>query len=89
MITLSIGALTFYLALFTLTLAAAGLFIEGSVLGRELGHQPGLIDYATLAWIVSSLATLGGTLGSGLQASNDVREAAYTYHRERREEGEG
>ena len=83
-ITLTIGALSFYAALFALTLAAAGLFIEGSVLGREIGHQPGLIDYAALAWIVSSLATLGGTLGSGLQASDDVREAAYTYHRERR-----
>jgi len=88
-ITLTIGALSFYAALFALTLAAAGLFIEGGVLGRELGHQPGLIDYAALAWIVSSLATLGGTLGSGLQASDDVHEAAYTYHRERRaDEGE-
>jgi len=83
-ITLTIGALTFYLALFALTLAAAGLFIEGSVLAGALGHQPGLIDYAALAWIVSSLATLGGTLGSGLQASDDVHEAAYTYHGERR-----
>jgi hypothetical protein len=87
-ITLTIGALSFYAALFALTFAAAGLFIEGGVLGGALGHQPGLIDYAILAWIVCSLATLGGTLGSGLQASDDVREAAYTYHRERRTEGE-
>jgi len=90
-ITLTIGALSFYAALFALTLAAAGLFIEGSVLGGAIGYQPGLIEYATLAWIVSSLATLGGTLGSGLEAGEDVREAAYTYHRERRrtEDGEG
>jgi hypothetical protein len=90
-ITLTIGALSFYAALFALTLAAAGLFIEGSVLGGAIGYQPGLIEYATLAWIVSSLATLGGALGSGLEAGEDVREAAYTYHRERRrtEEGEG
>ena len=90
-ITLTIGALSFYAALFALTLAAAGLFIEGSVFGGAIGYQPGLIEYATLAWIVSSLATLGGTLGSGLEAGEDVREAAYTYHRERRrtEDGEG
>ena len=90
-ITLTIGALSFYAALMALTLAAAGLFIEGSVLGGAIGYQPGLIEYATLAWIVSSLATLGGTLGSGLEAGEDVREAAYTYHRERRrtEDGEG
>lgn len=90
-ITLTLGALSFYAALFALTLAAAGLFIEGSVLGGAIGYQPGLIEYATLAWIVSSLATLGGTLGSGLEAGEDVREAAYTYHRERRrtEDGEG
>jgi hypothetical protein len=85
-ITLTIGALSFYAALFALTLAAAGLFIEGSVFGGALGYQPGLIDYAALAWIVSSLATLGGTLGSGLQASDEVREAAYTYHGERRKD---
>jgi hypothetical protein len=71
-----------------LVLGAVGLFIEGSVLGGALGYQPGLIDYAILAWIVSSLATLGGTLGSGLEAGDDVREAAYTYHRERRTEDE-
>jgi hypothetical protein len=87
-ITLTKGALSFYTALFALTLGAEGLFIEGSVLGGALGYQPGLIDYAILTWIVSSLATLGDTLGSGLEAGDDVREAAYTYHRERRTEDE-
>ena len=42
-------------------------------------------DYLALAWMTSALATLGGALGSGLETSDEVREAAYTYHRERRE----
>lgn len=82
-ITLTIGALTFYVALFALTLASAGLVIEGGVLGSATGRpSAGLGDYATLSWITTSLATLGGALSSGLQTSEDVREAAYIYRRE-------
>ena len=83
-ITLTLGVASLYAALFALTLAAAGLVIAGGVLGGVLGHPVGPADYLTLTWMTASLATLGGTLGSGLETSGDVRDATYSYHRERR-----
>ena len=84
LITLTIGALSFFAALFVLTLAAAGFLIDAGVLEKTIGRPAGAGEFVALALMTSSLATLGGTLGSGLETSDDVHEAAYTYHRERR-----
>jgi hypothetical protein len=46
------------------------------VFAAAVGHDVGLADYATLAWFVASLATIGGALGSALESDDAVRAAA-------------
>jgi hypothetical protein len=81
--TVALGVVTLYVALFALTLAGAGLALDSDLLARELGHGVDFADYAGLAWFVSSLATVGGALGAGVESDVAVREAAYGYRPDR------
>jgi hypothetical protein len=77
--TIALGVLTLYLGLFLTTAAAGGALIPPKVLSGELGHGAGLKEYLKLAWLVSSLATVGGGLGAAVENERAVREAAYGY----------
>jgi hypothetical protein len=83
-LTITLGVLWLYAVLFVVTLAGAALVLTGGVLERSLGHEPRLGDYAGLAWMISSLAILGGALAAGLEDDHAVRQAAYGYHAERK-----
>jgi hypothetical protein len=85
-LTLLLGAASLYAALFALTIGAAAVVIDAGVLGEALGHDAGVGDYAALAWMASSLATIAGGLGAGLESDEAVREAAYGYRVERASE---
>jgi serine phosphatase RsbU (regulator of sigma subunit)/PAS domain-containing protein len=65
--------------LFVLALVAALLLVVPELLSAALGHPAGLADYAELAWLTSSLATVGGALGAGLETDEAVRQAAYSH----------
>jgi len=54
----------------------------GAVLDQTLERPVGVVDYLTLAWLISSLATVGGAIGSGLEDEQAVRAVAYGYHPE-------
>jgi hypothetical protein len=77
--TISIGVAALYLALFAAMLVAALLLVPGSLLSMQLGHPTGISDQIRLAWLATSIATLGGALGAVLESHETVREAAYTY----------
>ena len=77
--TVGLGVAALYLALFVAVLAAALLLVPGSLLGLVLGHPVGVAGQMSLAWLATSIATLGGALGAALESSESVREAAYTY----------
>jgi hypothetical protein len=71
-----------------MTLLGAALVIDSGVMAQALGHGAGIADYAALAWTASSLGTVAGGLGAGLESDQAVREAAYGYRAERTSEGE-
>jgi hypothetical protein len=77
--TVGIGVVVLYLALFIAMLAAALLLVPGDLLGVQLRHPAGAADQISLAWLATSIATLGGALGAALESHETVREAAYTY----------
>ena len=78
-VTVGIGVAVLYAAIFVAMLAAALLLVPAGLLGIVLGHPAGVADQVQLAWMATSLATLGGALGAALETRETVREAAYTY----------
>jgi uncharacterized membrane protein len=82
-VTLVLGVLTLYAALFVLSLAGAAIVVAPSAMASALGHPVAIGEYASLAWITTSLATVAGALGAGLESDAAVREAAYGYRPER------
>jgi len=85
-LTLAIGVAWLYCALLVLGLAGAGLALDPDVLGNAIGHDAGLATYIKVTWMASSLATVAGALGAGLESDAAVREAAYGYRPERETE---
>jgi hypothetical protein len=77
--TVLIGVLAFYTALFALAVPATLLLVPDRLLAAALGHPAHVTDYLEVAWLTSSLATVGGALGAGLETDDAVRAAAYTY----------
>jgi uncharacterized membrane protein len=91
-VTVLIGVLALYLALFVINLVSSWLFISTATLSGQLKHPVDISDYLGLSWLVTSLATLGGALGAALENDRVVRAAAYGYHPDVRTEadrGEG
>jgi hypothetical protein len=76
-VVLGIGSL--YATVFAVSLATAGLLIDSTLLASAVHHDVDLWDYLRLAWLASSLATVGGALGATLETDSAVREAAYAY----------
>jgi hypothetical protein len=75
--TVAIGVLTSYAALFVFNSFFGRTLIPKEVLQVELRHDAGTLSYLRIAWLVSSLATLGGALGAVIETNAAVRAAAY------------
>jgi hypothetical protein len=76
--TVTLGIISLYGVLFMLILAGAELVTAPHTFAQAIGRDVGFADYATLAWFVASLATIGGALGSALESEDAVRAAAYS-----------
>ena len=77
--TVVIGVLALYGTLLVLNLVGAFLLVPRQSLTDALGHKASVASMAGLAWLATSVATVGGALGAGLETDEAVREAAYSY----------
>jgi hypothetical protein len=84
LVTLTIGVLICYLALYVVNLAWALFVLDPGVMGGYLHASLGYSDLFVLAWFVASAATVGGGLGSGLESDEAIRAAAYSKREEER-----
>jgi hypothetical protein len=78
LLTLMIGVLICYAALYLVNLAWAFFVLDPGVMGGYLQAAVGHSDLFVLAWFVASAATVGGGLGSGLESDQAIRAAAYS-----------
>jgi hypothetical protein len=83
--TVVLGVLFLYVALLLLALLTSPVLVPSELFEEALGHAVEAGDYMKLAWLTSSLATLGGALGAGLETDESVHAAAYTYRQDRHE----
>jgi hypothetical protein len=79
-LTVMIGVTLLYAALYVLALVAAFWFVVPQIWRDQVGHPASLRDYFELAWLISSLAMVGGALGAALESDEAVRAAAYVQH---------
>ncbi|GAA3698688.1 hypothetical protein GCM10023081_39480 [Arthrobacter ginkgonis] len=84
LVTLSIGVLICYLALYVVNLLWALFVLDPAVMGGYLHASLGYGDLFMLTWFVASAATVGGALGTGLESDEAIRAAAYSKREEER-----
>ncbi|MEV6283786.1 hypothetical protein [Kribbella sp. NPDC051770] len=86
LLTLTVGVLICYAALYVVNLAWAYFVLDPSVMGGYVDVPIGHGDLFVLAWFVASAATVGGGLGSGLESDEAIRAAAYSKREQDRRE---
>jgi hypothetical protein len=84
LLTVTIGVLICYLALYLVNLGWALFILDPDVMGGALQAPQGYGDLFVLAWFVASAATVGGGLGTGLESDEAIRAAAYSKREEER-----
>ena len=88
-VTLGLGTAALYVALFVVSLLGAAALIYPAALEKAVGHGVGVGDYLRLAWLVATIATLGGVLGSLIDSDTAIRNAVYHPRRGRDEVRDG
>jgi hypothetical protein len=83
-ITLGVGVLGCYGGLFVINLVWALFIINDRVFASMTQTPLHATEYVTLSWLVASVATVGGALGSGLESDEAIRAAAYSKREQER-----
>lgn len=95
LLTISAGVVFYYAAIFILLLVAAIVYIPSSMLESTIGQDVTPINYVRIAWVTSSVATIAGAIGAGLEDSEAVQNATFGWRQSnrwkqyRQEQGKG
>lgn len=80
-LTLVVAVLFYYVILFALFLIGVSLFISPDAFAAltDLKGDIGFGNYVKLAWLATSVATLAGAIGAGLENEEKVQNITYGY----------
>lgn len=83
-LTIATAVVFAYVVVFLLLLFAAGVFIPTGMLEDTLQREVTPLDYVNIAWVTSSVATIGGAIGAGVEDSETVQNATFGWRQIRR-----
>lgn len=78
-ITLTTSIIMYYIVLFLLFLVAVTVFVPADLYGAVTDQNIEMTHYLKLAWLVTSVATVAGSVGSGLEKTDEVGKITYGY----------
>ncbi|WP_112179813.1 MULTISPECIES: hypothetical protein [Paraliobacillus] len=84
--TLLLAVLFYYVVLFIIFLMAVSFFVPPELFSEKasLDGPVDLKNFIDLAWLATSVATLAGSIGAGVENEELVRNVAYGYRQNRR-----
>jgi hypothetical protein len=77
-LTVGFAATAMYLLMFLALLAGSLIVIDQEYLAYQLRHDVTLAEYINLAWLASSLGTMGGAIGSSFDEVKEVQRATFS-----------
>lgn len=83
-ITIGTGVLFAYAMIYLVLLFESAIFMPPSLLASRLEMPVNALNYVTATWVTTSVATLAGALGAGLEDTERVRQATFSWRMLRR-----
>ncbi|SFD68491.1 hypothetical protein SAMN05216238_103145 [Lentibacillus persicus] len=87
--TLAIAIGVYYFLLFIMFLLAVAFIVPPDIYGQLVGLESGEVSirhFFQLGWLATSVATVAGAIGSGLESDEKVRNIMYGYRQQQRYE---
>lgn len=84
LLTIAVGVMFAYTAVFLLLLSASTIFIPPEILESEIQRAVSPSNYLRIAWMGASVATIAGAIGAGLEDSEAVRNATFSWRQQNR-----